>query len=329
MRLADRIIAGTRKPSGDTRFFVNFANALQGAVPFEITEDVGRIATAIKHSDAKKLRSIHNHCRVPFQKIWIEWVGTSHNFGEAEYFVEDGPEEDINFNQPKPDRCGVLVEADGENYGRAMMTFAWSHPNAGFNVSPVSFVFDWTGGQVEGIPKMARATPEEMRAWFPKYRKDSDEDLIAIDGHSNIGINPHMAEWWTLVIRSMTPDQIRPMWRQFMADIKGEGGFAEGVIAAINSRNLVSVSDPDDMTRINKARRKLRRPPLLAFRTVRLSLSRSVERKRSDGAGAPMPLHMVRGHFKVRKSGIYWWAPFWRGDASVGVISKRRYEVVA
>jgi len=131
------------------------------------------------------------------------------------------------------------------------------------------------------------------------------------------------------VMRNLPADAQRDFYDRALADIKGEGGFCDGLIAAINSRNLVSTSDPADMTRINKARRKMGRPPLLSFRTVRLSLSRTVERRRSEGQGNPMPLHMVRGHFKVRKSGIYWWAPFWRGDAAAGVVSRKGYEVVA
>jgi hypothetical protein len=27
-------------------------------------------------------------------------------------------------------------------------------------------------------------------------------------------------------------------------------------------------------------------------------------------------LHLVRGHFKIRKSGVYWWSPFARGQGT-------------
>lgn len=29
----------------------------------------------------------------------------------------------------------------------------------------------------------------------------------------------------------------------------------------------------------------------------------------------------VRGHFKVKKTGVYWWNPFVRGDATKGFVS--------
>lgn len=323
MRLADRIIAGTRKPNHVTRFFVPFADALREAVPFEIDEDVGRIATAIKNSDAKKLLSVHEHCRLPFKKTWIEWLGPSADFGQ----VRIGPE--LNAGHPRPERCGALFEAFNDELSNAMITLAWCHPDGNFNVSPLTFLMTWSGDKAP-FPGFLRDTdPDEMRQWFPKYRKDSDEDLRALDGRVTMGANPHMWEWWATVFQRLHLEERRRIYATALDDIQGEGGFCSGIIAAINSRNLVSLSEPADMTRINKARRKLSRPPLLSFRTVRLSLSRTVERRRSEGQGNPMPLHMVRGHFKVRKSGIYWWSPFWRGDAAAGVVSRKGYEVVA
>jgi hypothetical protein len=38
--------------------------------------------------------------------------------------------------------------------------------------------------------------------------------------------------------------------------------------------------------------------------------------------------HFVRGHFKARKSGVFWWSPHARGDLSRGMVAKD-YEVRA
>ena len=37
---------------------------------------------------------------------------------------------------------------------------------------------------------------------------------------------------------------------------------------------------------------------------------------------APMRGHFVSGHWKVRKTGIYFWRPFKRGDFGRGTVSK-------
>lgn len=34
-------------------------------------------------------------------------------------------------------------------------------------------------------------------------------------------------------------------------------------------------------------------------------------------------LHVTRGHFKVRKTGIFWWNQHWRGDAKLGTVEKQ------
>jgi hypothetical protein len=41
----------------------------------------------------------------------------------------------------------------------------------------------------------------------------------------------------------------------------------------------------------------------------------------------PMRAHMVRGHFKHTKHGIFFWSPHMRGDFKRGVVTKD-YEVV-
>jgi len=38
-----------------------------------------------------------------------------------------------------------------------------------------------------------------------------------------------------------------------------------------------------------------------------------------------MRAHMVRGHFKVRRTGVYWWRAFVRGRH--GTVDRDRYQV--
>lgn len=37
--------------------------------------------------------------------------------------------------------------------------------------------------------------------------------------------------------------------------------------------------------------------------------------------------HLVRGHFKIRRTGVYWWSPFLRGDGTRGTVKRVEYEV--
>jgi len=38
-----------------------------------------------------------------------------------------------------------------------------------------------------------------------------------------------------------------------------------------------------------------------------------------------MRMHLVRGHFKTRSTGIFWWSPFVRGHGDA--VERRHYEV--
>lgn len=105
---------------------------------------------------------------------------------------------------------------------------------------------------------------------------------------------------------------VRQSWEP---DIEGEAPMAETVMALMNSRNAVEHRDTD-LTALNKKRAKMKRPTFLPYRTTHLRLSQAQTRAFRAGlmTREQAGLHSVRGHFKLRKSGIYWWSPFFRGD---------------
>jgi hypothetical protein len=113
-------------------------------------------------------------------------------------------------------------------------------------------------------------------------------------------------------------------WEQ---DILGEGPFVETVIAMMNSRNAIE-HRPVDLTGLNRARAKKRRPLFLPYRTTHLRLSQAQTRAFRAGllSKEDAGRHRVRGHFKIRKTGVYWWSPFFRGDPAKP-IQRREYAV--
>jgi hypothetical protein len=110
-------------------------------------------------------------------------------------------------------------------------------------------------------------------------------------------------------------------------DIEGEPPFAETIIGLMNSRNAVE-HRPVDLTALNKQRTKRGRPTFLPYRTTHLRLTQAQTRALRDGVMSRQEAgqHTVRGHFKVRKHGIYWWTPFYRGDPT-RPLHRQEYEV--
>lgn len=97
------------------------------------------------------------------------------------------------------------------------------------------------------------------------------------------------------------------------------------IIARLNSRNITDVTT-NNLEKLNKSRAKKNKTALLSYRTV--DLSRDVKRaisslKQGEGeADSAKRMHWVRGHFKVRKTGIFWWNPHLAGIADEGFIEK-------
>lgn len=84
----------------------------------------------------------------------------------------------------------------------------------------------------------------------------------------------------------------------------------------LTSKNGLSRTT-DDLSRLNQHRKAEGKRPLCEFINTRLDLSRSRSywRNRGETNTSPMRRHLVRGHFKVRKSGVFWWSPFFPGQS--------------
>lgn len=102
---------------------------------------------------------------------------------------------------------------------------------------------------------------------------------------------------------------------------------ALSALAVLNSRNLV-ITEKAKPFGARAARRRGEREPM-AYSTVRITLNRrDMSAAAADGmTQEEMRQHVVRGHFKVRKSGIYWWRPFIRGSIDVGKVVHTGYDI--
>lgn len=114
------------------------------------------------------------------------------------------------------------------------------------------------------------------------------------------------------------------------SDITGEINYVIAALCLINSKNCVDMIG-SDLGRINKARAKARKQPLVSYSTVALKLSKADERTAaaSGMTKAQIRQHIVRGHFKIRSTGVYWWRPHIRGASDVGEVRRAGYSVMA
>jgi hypothetical protein len=101
----------------------------------------------------------------------------------------------------------------------------------------------------------------------------------------------------------------------------GEPGFLIATLALLNSRN----ASETELTEPNNKRRRLTGKPLLfSYHLVRIP-QRYQHRHLAAGAAADpkqIRAHFCRGHFKARRTGIFFWSAHQRGDAKLGFVHK-------
>lgn len=97
-------------------------------------------------------------------------------------------------------------------------------------------------------------------------------------------------------------------------------------IATLNSRTLVELETPD-LSRLNSARERRGKPPqsdhkiVHIKRNIRQMMREAAQANENDVIG--VRAHWRRGHFKVRKTGVFWWSPHMAGKTELGQVEKQ------
>lgn len=328
--LADQIFTGT---------VTALANDIRRAARFDLTPGVMLSAQTVHRSPQNSRLRALPLCRLPFARTWFEWPGQD-PAGAPPTTV--GPDR----YAPVPRRVGAMVTVD-ESRQRGVMTWAWftKEENQGVNVCPISVTFDWREDfeplddlfedacRRAGLSKAEaeRFSVEHMLATFPRLRGVPEHKLIEDRSRFGFVWSPYAAQYAAQYERERGPiDPSHRLWQAAIGDITGEPGMLQCVILLLNSRNMTAAEAVPTPERLNRQRARKGREPLLDYTTIRIKLSRSLtQRAGAPGERSPSRMHVVSGHFKVRKSGVYWWSDFTRGDPTKGVVRQQTRKVMA
>jgi hypothetical protein len=277
MRLADQIVAAGRdKRHPFQPDYQRVAMVIGRALCLEVTPTAGRLAADMGASDAAWLRDVHSLAVAPAQVVWVEWEGPSSAF----YGVSDPVEP----WQARPDRCGLLIETDASRQ-RGTMSQAWSGtaPSGGQSVeiSPLCVTFDFRA-EPEPVPSLA--PPDRSSALFPGGGPKTDSDrriasqlstLTRDEIHSELlrfGFiaNTRLPRLQDTLDIAAVADPVRAMLRfqSIVRDWHGEPNFMHALMVCLNAERMLWIGDPEDVASKNKARRRLGRPPVLAFSPI-------------------------------------------------------------
>lgn len=188
------------------------------------------------------------------------------------------------------------------------------------DMAPILMTFDLSDQE---MPRVSTALKPSLRGVGGKVRrhlelvsKDPKEAAAEASLRNRFEYIPH-------------PD-MEPA-REFIVKIKGEAGAALveenqaneawrlwymlGLPALIllNCRNAVDTAEVLPSAKLNKTRKAKGKEPLQPYETVTMHLTAGAKRRYSAGSGSSdRASTIVGGHFKVRRSGVFYWNEHYR-----------------
>lgn len=352
MRLYDQIISlvGSSADKATKGSISNLAICLAKAEAFELSDEIYSACFNLCYSKPSSILSAITHMRSPYQSVWIEW---------RPRIMKNMRINQEKNTQPKKMGCLISCLADTSNMGQCI--WAWSFDDADqLVICPYSYYFDWSEasdfsklkewfgkkninqdfadklindklGNVAAIPYPTEKLPTK---WDKYENIESEQSAIErMRHHVRIGFNEVCIEYFFFLQdackKADREDYFHQLKLSWHDDIIGEMAFIEAFIMMLNSKNIIDKTK-DDFSKLNKSRAKSKKAPLKEFVVTRLSMSRVVHnRLHSSGmTREEARQHLVMGHFKIRRTGVYWWSPFVR-NRSRDLSIRSHYQAVS
>jgi hypothetical protein len=329
--LADEICADGYFCLSPTETLMRAIETITHAGRFVVDREILVAADFISQSMPSSLLRGLPLCRLPFPAVWFEYAG------------HDLPGIVDRAGIVVPHRAGLLCESDPNAPYRVVVNLFWWHKTPGGRpqLSPVAMVLDLSsagdrGQAMEDGSAGSDGSVGEIKDWLlrsdlPRNRviAGNPDELSAAVSLSNLCRfelshyleldRPDFVEAEAERAVTRIADRLRgpPQER-----IPSDAGILLGILMLLNTHNGTR-QQTASLDKLNRARAKRRLPQLLGYSTVTLHLAgRRAETRRWGSSGEAVREHLVRGHFKIRKSGIFWWLPHSRGQPNLGKVDK-------
>ena len=329
-----------------------------GCAPVMVRPIIARIAKAQKYvlapqfaavadalaSDYGSLVRAFPFCRLPYPEVWIELAAADRpNFMAAELQAPGF--------QGKPKRIGFLCSATRSDLSAWRAHLFWTlQQNSGLDTPTLSglrvpHTLARSGGASGAAIAMNfdmhnvldRAAEDVLLTAKPDLRPDvfikvpthpgweqsAPSVKLAMMRHTH----PASSDWGLPEPVGVPANQLNDFYdlihQLARSDWAGEVAYLLAVIGLMNARNASELT-PSNYAKLNRARSKVGKPPLFEHHILKIHerQQRRVGAGASHATHAPMRGHFVAGHWKIRKTGIFFWHPFKRGDFSRGTVSK-------
>jgi hypothetical protein len=300
-----------------------FGQQIARSPRYVLTEDMVWVTEQIAESKPSTFTKGLPLCRLPHPVMWLELPFVfRQNFRAANHPADyhapfDAADKDF---APPPATIGFLLEEVGERM--IQVTHAWVHRDGAVNICIRGMLIS-TGPDLLNPPESLETSKREMdkspHSWAARHTRTA-ADLAALNELycrlDTVGLpimDPYMRELYHAARGN--PATLAKYDAMADYDLLGEWRFVLASLMMLNSRNILDYQEVD-RSKLNKARAKNpRKPPALDYHMVNFRISR-VARNAGKAHGMTneeLKKHMVQGHPKVRRTGVFWWSPFIRG----------------
>lgn len=358
--LADRVIEAVADRHTDrfTRELLTpVAKDIQSAQRFVITEDVRDAVRDLLTSRPSSLYSALSYGRPPFEKCWVEWP-TPHQPEPIHAIRIRTKRVGAMITAEPGSNCRAFHFYTVWSYDTAGSFDRWmsvlkdpkiaqeiaATHKVGIGVSVLQVGFDYT--LIDGEPAVYFKnwhSPPGSKTWtreqLERLRNDDRNAIrfVLADPNEREALSKieSLIRWGvrkgevTLEHLAASASFGKDGLEAALDDVRDEIGPLMSMLILMNSKNCVDVAKGVIAPKLNKARIKSGKPSFLDHSTVHIKLGKT----NSNIAAAhgmsreEARRHLVRGHFKIRKYGVYWWTPHLRGNSLRGHVSHDAYIV--
>lgn len=227
-------------------------------------------------------------------------------------------------------RLAIVIDFQDEKVRTAVHAATVSVPGKGIMVSTVYEIRSPKNGQLEWLPSTGAA-------FVPFDLTDEEKDLVTVnwnfkDSKFFVKLFYNLPDTANLMRKSepFPGATIKSMETDLVEDV----AIVLKALACLSAKNTKTIEVPAE-AKLNKKRLKNGKPAMFDYKVLDIFVTpNSVRggqvgpdllRKHLDAwlsTSSNARLHTVRGHFKRRASGIFWWSNFVRGSKNLGEVKK-------
>lgn len=342
-----RYARSRRGDDGEDRYIRRVAALCQEGERFVLDNEGTDVVLNVEDSKPTTLAAALNLCRLPFPITWIEG-DLLHRMKRLRNYGYDP----LIPKSVRGIRSGILLIANDGTLQRGKAYNVSQDLTKGGKdiilVNPVHLDFDLTP---DNELRKRFIAPHHYRflikpdylvdvtnhpqgieenKYIQRVRKDpvEHETLMALENRFLLNVDDDGSSMLRKYMGKMSPTGFQFLLRTACKDWQGERRWIIGILLLLNSRNLFRLENQSVSTK-NKHRSTRQPPDIISHKNVKIHLTKVGEnRMNSQGynSSQEMAWHKVRGHWKVRKTGVFFWRPYTRGNPAKGVI-ERNYTI--